>query len=678
MRLVRVIPAAVLPKFHLPYSGNMCGIAGFISREKLAFDRTEVLRSMTDQLAHRGPDDVGHWTGAEGVSLGHRRLSIVDLSCAGHQPMESASRRYYTVFNGELYNFREIRRELASKGVSFRSDSDTEVALSAFDVWGVQEAVRRFVGMFAFAIWDSQERVLHLVRDRVGEKPLYYGRMNGDLVFASELKSLQKYPSWSGEIDKEALAVYFRLGYVTGRQTIYRDVKRVMPGTIVSVKRTGEPVVHTYWSAGDAARNGVRDPLPEDPKIVGDAIDAALRVSVRDQMLADVPLGAFLSGGIDSSLIVALMQAESSLPVKTFTIGFDDENYNEAVFARDVARHLGTQHTEFFVTGAEAREVIPRLPQLYDEPFADSSQIPTHLVSALARRHVTVSLSGDGGDELFGGYSRYLEAARLLSLTRPVPRPVRYVGGRLLRQLPGGLTNWLSSLARADRSGLIGRINPSPERIARLADVLEARDADEIYRAMLSHWTNPAALVGGGVSGIPSVDIGDESRLGPLERLMLRDLVSYLPDDILVKVDRAAMGVSLESRAPFLDYRVVELAWRIPLSLKIRDGSGKWILRELLARYVPRAMFERPKRGFGVPLGEWLRGPLRDWAEDLLDARSLKADGLIDPKPVLSKWQEHKAGHRNWQYLLWDVLMFQAWRAENGRREKRSLPPAAA
>jgi asparagine synthase (glutamine-hydrolysing) len=657
----------------------MCGIAGFSSGTRASFDSAQVLRAMTDQLVHRGPDDVGYWIDPRGtVALGHRRLSILDLSSAGHQPMVSPAGRFHMVFNGELYNFREIKGLLVERGISFRSDSDTEVALAAFDVWGVEASVKRFVGMFAFAVWDSHSRSLHLVRDRIGEKPLYYALLGTDFVFGSELKSLRRHPAWHGAIDKFALASFFRLGYVFGERSIYEGVRKIAPGTIVTLTSSLDLRVTTYWSGAEVARRGVEGSISSDVESITDELDAALRTSVRGQMIADVPLGAFLSGGVDSSLIVALMQSESSIPVRTYTIGFDNESYNETEHARNVARHLGTEHTEFFVTEAEARDVIPMLPRLYDEPFADSSQIPTHLVSALARRHVTVSLSGDGGDELFGGYARYLEAGRVLGLLRSAPAPVRRGIARLLRQIPPAALAWMSTASSAKSIGLLRELNPSPSRIARLADVLVAADMDGFYEASLSHWKRTEDLIGVKSEPLFSVRPGEDAGLSGAEQMMLRDLLSYLPDDILVKVDRASMGVSLETRAPFLDHRVVELAWRIPLDLKIREGKGKWILRRLLDRYVPRSIIERPKMGFGVPLAEWLRGPLSGWAEDLLDPRRLESEGVLNASAVSIKWREHKSGKRNWQYLLWDVLMFQAWFAENSSERFSSISPTVA
>jgi asparagine synthase (glutamine-hydrolysing) len=627
---------------------------------------------MTDQLAHRGPDDAGQWIDHEGrVALGHRRLSIVDLSEAGHQPMESPSGRFVAVLNGEIYNYREIKRELARPSLRFRGDSDTEVALAAFDRWGIAGAVSRLVGMFAFGIWDREVSALHLIRDRIGEKPLYFARFGADVLFGSELKSLRVHPHWTGTIDRASLASFLRFGYVPGTRSIFEGVSKVLPGAVVTFRAPAFELEQTkYWSAVNVAEEGMANKLGSDPQNVADILDETLRRSVRGQMIADVPLGAFLSGGVDSSLIVALMQAESSCPVRTFTIGFEDAIYNEAAYAREVAKHLGTDHTEFFVTGADARDVIPRLPTLYDEPFADSSQIPTHLVSALARQHVTVSLSGDGGDELFGGYGRYTETERLWSLIGRLPIAVKSTLGRGLSAIPPKLWDQFAA-SRLGRIGKLKLVNPTADRMGRVCDILAAPDMNGFYEAILSQWRDPEEVMGAipRNGSQPSLALDG---LDPISELMLRDLVGYLPDDILVKVDRASMGVGLETRAPFLDHRVVELAWRIPLAMKIRGGEGKWILRQLLDRYVPRRLIERPKMGFGVPLAAWLRGPLREWADDLLDPTRLSAEGFFSPTVVEAKWREHTSGQRNWQNVLWDLLMFQVWLADQSGNRLRS------
>jgi asparagine synthase (glutamine-hydrolysing) len=620
---------------------------------------------MTAVLHHRGPDDDGVWTDPDaGLALGHRRLSIIDLSPAGHQPMPSPSGRYWIVFNGEIYNFQELRHELSSLGATFRGNSDTEVLLHAVERWGVERAMQRLAGMFAIALWDRAERELHLIRDRLGEKPLYYGWVDGRLVFGSELKALRSHPKWNGEIDRDALALFLRHNYVPAPYSIFRNVRKVLPGTILTFRSANagaDPAATVYWSAQRVAESGVAEPLAEAGNDLVGLCEARLLETVRQEMIADVPLGAFLSGGIDSSLVVALMQATSSRPVKTFTIGFHVAEFNEAEHAKKVAARLGTEHTELYVTPEETRAVIPLLPTLYDEPFADSSQIPTFLVAQLARRDVTVALSGDGGDELFGGYTRYFTGERLWRNLKRVPVLMRRGLARGMRSVPP--RHWDRLLAGVGRPFRPGGITLGGDRVQKLAGILSAESSDELYRDLVSHWRQPSSTTLGAVE--PPTALTDPARGTTIDdlvgRMMYFDLVSYLPDDILVKVDRATMGVSLESRAPFLDHRVVELAWRLPASVKVRDGKGKWILRRILERYVPTAMFERPKMGFGVPIDRWLRGPLRAWAEDLLSPDAIRREGYLDDAEISRTWREHQTGARNWQYLLWDVLMFQAW-----------------
>jgi asparagine synthase (glutamine-hydrolysing) len=622
-------------------------------------------------LQHRGPDDSGVWSDAEaGVGLAHRRLSIVDLSAAGHQPMSSPDRRFTLSYNGEIYNFAALRQELEARGHGFQGHSDTEVMLAAFAEWGVEAAVKRFVGMFAFAVWDARERVLHLCRDRVGEKPLYYGWAGKAFVFGSELKALRAHPAWRGEIDRDALALLLRYNYIPAPYSIYKGVFKLLPGTILTVsadalERRELPAPHAYWSAREVAEAGMRDPFAGDADEATAVLEQLLREAIAGQMVADVPLGAFLSGGIDSSLVVALMQAQSGRPVKTFTIGFHEAAYNEAEFAKAVAGHLGTEHTELYVTPKEALAVIPRLPALYDEPFADSSQIPTFLVSQLTRRSVTVSLSGDGGDELFGGYNRYFWGRRIWDKIGWMPRGLRRSAAR-------GIVSVSPAAWDATFHGL-GPLLPGKfkqtipgDRMHKLAEVLGVEHPEAMYRSLVSMWKTPTELVPG--ASEPPTELSSENEWPALpdfvERMMYLDLMTYLPDDILVKVDRAAMGVSLETRVPYLDHRVVEFAWRLPLALKIRGGKGKWLLRQILYKYVPPELIERPKTGFGIPIDSWLRGPLRAWAEELLDEGRLKREGFFDPRPIRQKWAEHLSGNRNWQYYLWGVLMFQAWLEE--------------
>jgi asparagine synthase (glutamine-hydrolysing) len=621
---------------------------------------------MTSAIRHRGPDDAGSWSDRRiGLALGHRRLSVIDLSPEGHQPMASGEGRYIIIFNGEIYNFRELRAELEAYGARFRSQSDTEVMLAAIERQGIAGAVRQFAGMFAFALFDRLENRLHLVRDRLGEKPMYYGWSGEVLLFGSELKALREHPAWRGEIDRGALALFLRHGYIPAPYSIYRGIRKVLPGTVLTFQLgapRSEPTEAVYWSAREVAESGVAAVQSGTETELLDELDRLLRQTIRREMIADVPLGAFLSGGVDSSLVVALMQAESSRPVRTFTIGFDEPEYNEAEYAKAVALHLGTDHTELYVRPAEALAVVPKLPTLYDEPFGDSSQIPTFLVSQLARRHVTVSLSGDGGDELFGGYDRYFLARRVWGFLKIIPRSGRRAVANGIRSIPPA--RWDSVLrfvGLAQRPRASRRV--TGDRLHKVARILSLETQEAMYLDFMSHWRDSASVTLGGVE--PPTVLTDPKRWaevdGLLARMMYLDLVMYLPDDILVKVDRASMGVSLESRAPFLDHRVVEFAWRIPPRLRVRSGRGKWPLRQLLHRYLPKALVERPKMGFGVPIDHWLRGPLKDWAAALLDQSRLSREGYFDPKPIAQKWAEHQNSSRNWHYLLWDVLMFQAW-----------------
>lgn len=642
----------------------MCGISGGLQLGLNCGEWEDVLSRMGAALRHRGPDDGGVWYDAEaGVGLVHRRLSIVDLSPAGHQPMHSADGRYVISFNGEIYNFTALRRELESYGHGFRGHSDTEVMLAAFSRWGIEAAVKRFIGMFAFAVWDAQARVLYLCRDRAGEKPLYYGWIGDTFLFGSELKALRAHPAWRGEIDRDVLPLFLRYNYVPAPYSIYKGVRKLTPGTILSVSpdgaaRNGNCRPQPYWTAREAAEEGVRHPFRGSAEEAVAELERLLSEVVAGQMVADVPLGAFLSGGIDSSLVVALMQAQSAAPVKTFTIGFHEAGYNEAEFAKAVAAHLKTDHTELYVTPKEAMDVIPRLPTLYDEPFADSSQIPTFLISEMTRRHVTVSLSGDGGDELFGGYNRYLWG-------RSIWDKIGWVPLRLRRAAAGGVVSispatWDAAFGVLPRS--LRHATPG-DKLHKMAEILSVEDTEAMYRRLVSSWHRPGELVRGGSE--PPTALTDDTCWADLadfvQRMMYFDLITYLPDDILVKVDRAAMGVSLETRVPYLDHRVIEFAWRVPLALKIRDGKGKWLLRQVLYKYVPPVLVERPKAGFGVPIDAWLRGPLHEWAEGLLDERRLRREGYFEPGPIRKKWDEHLSGSANWMFCLWSVLMFQSW-----------------
>ncbi len=673
----------------------MCGIAGFLVSVSRPCDQLEdILNRMISAITHRGPDDEGVWADAEmGIALAHRRLSILDLSPAGHQPMLSGGGRYVIAFNGEIYNHGELRDQLQSSGAApaWRGHSDTETLLAGFEHWGVESTLKRAVGMFALALWDRAERTLFLARDRFGEKPLYYGRVGGAFAFGSELKALRAYPGFANRVSREALRQYLRFLYVPAPLSIYEGIYKLPSGYLLTLPAAalgrgsdlgsvpllrsgadsgssiGESAgirLRSYWSLGVAVASGARARINVEGEAL-DALEEALREAVRLQSLADVPLGAFLSGGVDSSLIVALMQQQASRPVQTFTVGFEEAGFDESAHARAVARHLGTDHAELFVTAAEARAVIPRLPEMYDEPFADSSQIPTHLVCRAARQQVTVALSGDAGDELFGGYNRYFWAPRIWNRVARLPYRARQaLAGALQSAAP---STWDRLLGHA------GVVRPG-EKLHKLGRALRgARSLDDLYWNLVSEWPDAAGLVvgrdGGGAgargAGLMSAPPARESEiadtLDPVERMMFRDALGYLPDDILCKVDRAAMAVSLETRVPFLDHRVAELAWRLPLSMKVRGNEGKWALRRILYRHVPRELIERPKAGFALPVGQWLRGPLREWADELLDAGRLQREGYLNPGPVRAAWREHLSGRYDHTGSLWAVLMFQAW-----------------
>lgn len=662
----------------------MCGFAGFVdTRTQDAGAALALAGAMADRLAHRGPDDRGAWF-EEGLALGHRRLSILDLSAAGRQPMQSACGRYILAYNGEIYNHPDLRAALEAEGEAppWRGHSDTETLLAAIAAWGLDFALKRAAGMFALALWDRHTRTLFLARDRLGEKPLYYGWAGRAFVFGSELKALRAHPDFVGEIDRGALAQFLRFTYVPAPRSIWRGVFKLEPGSILSVDGRVAPApleeplrpggsadgiaLTRYWSLADVIETGAANPIRDEAEAI-DQLDRALSAAVVRQMISDVPLGAFLSGGIDSSTILALLQRESMRPVRSFTVGFESASYDESPYARAVASHLGTDHVEVRVTEAETQAVIPLLPQLYDEPFADSSQIPVFLVSQAARAHVTVALSGDGGDELFGGYYRYFLLPQVWNRFRLLPFPVRQAIGRLLRAVP---------IASLDSMGpLFNRFVPNTGGVIRLGDkmhrmgerLVHARSVDDLYFSLLSEWDDPAALVLSpdgplvepvGLLHDPLPRTGMED---PAARMMFRDSLTYLPDDILCKVDRAAMGVSLETRIPFLDPAVIETAWRLPMDMRIRGPESKWALRQILFRHVPARLLERPKAGFGIPVGDWLRGPLRGWAEELLAPDRLRAEGFLRPEPVQQTWREHGSGRRDWTPRLWSVLMFQAW-----------------
>jgi asparagine synthase (glutamine-hydrolysing) len=585
--------------------------------------------------------------------------------------MVSASGRFVIVFNGEIYNHLELRQALNSRfcgnesqsDPAWRGHSDTETLLAGIDSWGLEETLKRSVGMFALAIWDRKERSLTLARDRMGEKPLYYGWQRGVFLFGSEIKAIKAHPAFAGEVDRGAIALQMRHSYIPAPYSIYHGIRKLPPGHCIKITTSDESAQNAprpYWSFPQAVECSRYDPFTGTDTEAVDTLDGLLRSAVAQQMNADVPLGAFLSGGIDSSTIVALMQSQSSRPVKTFTIGFKEAGYDEAVHAKAVAQHLGTEHTELYLSPQQAMNVIPRLPTLYDEPFSDSSQIPTYLVSEMARRHVTVSLSGDGGDELFGGYNRYHMTSGVWDKIQKVPRLFRRVASTGLTSLPperwDQISRWIPGATKYANFG---------NKIHKGASVLTSQSLDELYLNFISHWSDPASLVINGIEHPTQITVPPFHLSGKIEQMMALDSVSYLPDDILCKVDRAAMGASIETRVPMLDHRVVEFAWRIPLKMKVRHGQGKWILRQVLNKYVPKELIERPKMGFGVPIGGWLRGPLRDWAESLLDESRLRNEGFFYPAPIRKKWDEHLSGQNNWQYHLWDVLMFQAWLEAN-------------
>lgn len=641
----------------------MCGLAGVLGTTGIDKD---ILFRMGNAIAHRGPDDYGEWFNVEdGIGFTHRRLSILDLSSAGHQPMSSGNERYVIAFNGEIYNHLDIRKEL--NGTDWRGHSDTETLLSGFQRWGIRETIVKSVGMFAIAVWDKHEKVLTLVRDRVGEKPLYYGWQgqgdNAVFLFGSELNAIKIHPKFNANIDRNSLCLLLRHNYVPAPYSIYENIYKLEPGCFLSVSlKSRVPKVEKYWSACGVASSGVANPFHENSEQLLCELEDLLKSVVRQQMLSDVPLGAFLSGGVDSSTIVALMQSQSSRPVKTFTIGFSEKEFNEAQHAKSIASYLGTDHTELYVTPKDAMNVIPKLPNIYSEPFSDSSQIPTFLVSELASQHVKVALSGDAGDEIFCGYNRYLLTEHVWKRLSKFPVNSRKGLAFGMRAISPANWNKLASYLGYLIPKNLRQVNLG-DKLHKAADVIGANTADELYLGLVSHWTNPASVVIGGVESVFALtrSMPQLSGLTHVQRMMVLDMITYLPDDILVKVDRAAMGSSLETRVPFLDHRVIEFAWRLPSSMKLNNGQTKWALRQLLYRYVPKELFERPKIGFGIPLHDWLRGPLRDWAEDLLSESKLKRQGYFDAIEVRQKWKEHLSLQRNWQYLLWDILMFQAW-----------------
>ena len=647
----------------------MCGLVGFLGGGAATEGEEALLRRMADRLVHRGPDDAGTWANVScRIGFGHRRLAIVDLSAAGHQPMSSVSNRYVIAFNGEIYNHMAMRSGLEAIGQAptWNGHSDTETLLAGIEAWGLESTVKKAIGMFAIALWDNQTRTLSLARDRMGEKPLYFGWQGvGNtraFLFGSDLKALKAHPAFSATVDRGALCLLMRHNYIPAPYSIYQGIAKLEPGCILTVSLAEpEPKISKYWDAAQVALEGVAQPFAGSASEAVDALELLAKDAVRQQMVADVPLGAFLSGGIDSSTVVALMQVQSMRAVKTFTIGFEHEFYSEAVHAKAVAQHLGTEHIELYVTPQQAMTVIQRLPYLYSEPFADSSQIPTFLVGQLAKRHVTVSLSGDAGDELFCGYNRYQLTARLWKRLQLMPTPLRGLLAKGIKAIdPGILSRYLRFMPWTN----VG------DKLHKGADLLASASAADLYLGMISSWLAPSALVLGGVEPTTKVNGNGPALTGlsDVEQMMALDMLTYLPDDILTKLDRAAMGVSLEGRVPFLDHRVVEFAWRLPMGYKLCQRETKWVLRQVLHRHVPRKLIERPKMGFGFPIDAWLRGPLKAWAEELLGEQRLEREGFFHPILIRQKWVEHLSGHRNWSSHLWAVLMFQIWLEQEGNQ----------
>ncbi|HWR97728.1 MAG TPA: asparagine synthase (glutamine-hydrolyzing) [Candidatus Methanoperedens sp.] len=655
----------------------MCGIVGAWFPEAGAAALEEALRRSAGTLRHRGPDDAGVWCdGRAGIGLAHRRLAILDLSANGHQPMLSASGRFALTYNGEIYNHLEAREVFARAGERFRGHADTETLLASCERLGCAGTLAWINGMYAFALWDGAERVLHLVRDRLGEKPLYYGFVGRALVFASELKAIRAFPGFAAGVDRGALNLFLRYGCIPAPYSIHEGIRKVPPGSAVRFAAADLaagvlPEPETYWSARAAAARGAAAPLAGTEAAILDELESLLAASVKSRLLSDVPLGAFLSGGVDSSTVVALMQAQSARPVRTFSIGYAERGYDESAHAGRVAAHLGTEHTAFVVEPRDALDVIPRLPAIYDEPFSDPSQIPTCLVAALARRHVTVCLTGDGGDELLAGYNRHVWAGRLTCALRAAPQFLRRAAAALLTLPSPAAWDRLYHAAEPLLPGSL-RLELPGAKAHKLAGVLDAASPEALYRALVTHWGDADALVPGTSEPLDHAGRAPlPPETDPLALMQLRDQLCYLPDDILVKVDRASMAVALEVRPPFLDHRLVEHCWRLPPRLKVHRGQGKWALRRILRRHLPPELVERPKMGFGIPIGDWLRGPLRPWAESLLGESRLRQEGFLDPAPIRRAWSEHLSGQVERQYLLWDVLMFQAW-FEEQRSEARA------
>jgi asparagine synthase (glutamine-hydrolysing) len=644
----------------------MCGIAGIYNPKLSNSDRENLVRKMAEALKHRGPDAQGIWSNAKDLSLAHRRLSILDLSEAGAQPMKSKSERYIIVFNGEIYNFQDLRKNLETTGHKFRGHSDTEVLLALIDDLGPVAAIQKCVGMFAIAVWDQREQELYLLRDRLGEKPLYYGWIGDSFIFASELKPFMLYRKQDLHLNRQAIALYMEHNYIPAPHSIFLEIKKLEAAHWIQLKpQSGPQSIRTlpYWALSERIhqlRKHGSDSHIESEEEILESFETNLKKTIARQMVADVPLGAFLSGGLDSSSVVALMQAQSSRKVRTFTIGFHEKEFNEASEEKKIAAHLGTDHTEMFVTPQDSLDVVPHLAEIYDEPFADSSQIPTSLLARLTRQHVVVSLSGDGGDELMAGYNRYNWSQKLSALTEPMPHAARAIVSQIATSISE--ENW----SRA--SSLVMWALPENkkmkhfgQKVHKLASFLGAKDQVDVYKKLIKHpWPGMPVLRAENAEN-ESLNKSLIEDFSGIESMMYSDAMTYLPDDILVKVDRATMAASLESRTPFLDHEWVEYIWTLPLSIKIREGQGKWILRKTLEKYVPRELFERPKSGFAAPIGKWMRHELRDWCEELLDEKRLREEGLLNVSLIRQMWQEHLDEKKNWQYQLWNVLMLEAW-----------------
>jgi len=644
----------------------MCGIAGILDRSTPQ-NMTKNLLRMSDTLTHRGPDANGIWVSSEKyLGLAHQRLSILDPSEAGSQPMHSTNGRYVIVFNGEIYNHLKLRIELEKQGRSFNwiGHSDTETLLACFETWGVEDTLVRSIGTFSFALWDKNISTLMLARDRFGEKPLYYGWVGDNFLFGSELKAIKSHPSFHSNIDRNALCLFLRLNYIPAPYSIYEGVKKLLPGNLLSISlRHPEPKIKAFWSGIDASLKSKSDPFIGSFGDAVSSLETLLKDAVSQQMISDVPLGAFLSGGVDSSTIVSMMQAQSMKPIKTFTIGFHDEMLNEAKQAKAISTHLGTEHNELYVTAADIISVIPHLSNLYDEPFADSSQIPTFLVSSLAQKKVKVSLSGDGGDELFAGYNRHQITQNAWKNILSIPTPIKKLSSKVITQISPEKWNHIFKIIEKVTPPIRGRWSNIGDLLHKGAGVMLSKSDADLYDNLTSFWRDPSSVVINGKEPHNNISksVFELDQFSTSEQMMLLDSITYLSDDILCKVDRASMGVSLESRSPFLDHRVFDFAWKLPIEFKLYKGGSKRVLREVLYRHVPKELIESRKKGFGIPIDKWLRGPLREWAEDLLDESQLKVDGYFNPELIRQKWSEHLLGKRNWAGHLWSILMFQLW-----------------